>query len=131
MLHYCPLIEPKILVLFVPDYKSIYIILLWFLCQKQHVFRGREWTGEYLLDFKDLITLEKQEVASTAEEAHFPFIKGVYVEDNCPQGTSYADGSIHLSLFEQVLSFNSAVVGSLICFYFVSSFFLLIITHVF
>ena len=52
------------------------------------------------MDFKDLITLEKQEVASTAEEAHFPFIKGVYVEDNCPQGTSYAVGSIHLSLFE-------------------------------
>ncbi|RLN03292.1 hypothetical protein C2845_PM13G24830 [Panicum miliaceum] len=26
--------------------------------------RRREWTGEYLLDFKDLITLEKQEVAS-------------------------------------------------------------------
>jgi len=83
------------------------------------------------LDFKDLITLEKQEVASTTDEARFSFIKGVYVEDNCPQGTSYADGSIHLSLFEQVLSFNSAVVGSLICFYFVSSFFLLIITHVF
>ena len=73
------------------------------------------------MDFKDLITLEKQEVASTAEEAHFSFIKGVYVEDNCPQGTSYADGSIRLSLFAQVLSFNSAVVGSLICFYFVSS----------
>ncbi|EER90542.1 2-(3-amino-3-carboxypropyl)histidine synthase subunit 2 [Sorghum bicolor] len=47
--------------------------------------RGREWTGEYLLDFKDLITLEKQEVVSTTEEARFSFIKGVYVEDNCPQ----------------------------------------------
>ena len=66
------------------------------------------------MDFKDLITLEKQEVASTTEEARFSFIKGVYVEDNCPQGTSYADGSIYLPLFAQVLSFNSPVVGSLI-----------------
>lgn len=48
------------------------------------------------MDFKDLITLEKQEVVSTTEEARFSFIKGVYVEDNCPQGT-YAIGSIHLS----------------------------------
>lgn len=70
------------------------------------------------MEFKDLITSEKQEVVSTTEEARFSFIKGVYVEDNCPQGT-YAIGSIHLSLFEQVLSYNSAVVGSLICFCFV------------
>ncbi|RCV32179.1 hypothetical protein SETIT_6G237100v2 [Setaria italica] len=47
--------------------------------------RGREWTGEYLLDFKDLITSEKQEVASAAEEARFSFIKGAYVEDNRAQ----------------------------------------------
>jgi len=46
--------------------------------------RGREWTGEYLLDFKDLITSEKQEVTS-ATEARFSFIKGAYVEDNCTQ----------------------------------------------
>ncbi|KAJ1295318.1 hypothetical protein BS78_01G215100 [Paspalum vaginatum] len=47
--------------------------------------RGKEWTGEYLLDFKDLISSEKQEVASTTEEARFSFIKGVYVEDNFRQ----------------------------------------------
>ncbi|WVZ59180.1 LOW QUALITY PROTEIN: hypothetical protein U9M48_009369, partial [Paspalum notatum var. saurae] len=47
--------------------------------------RGKEWTGEYLLDFKDLISSEKQEVASTTEEARFSFIKGVYVEDNFSQ----------------------------------------------
>ncbi|WVZ59182.1 LOW QUALITY PROTEIN: hypothetical protein U9M48_009369, partial [Paspalum notatum var. saurae] len=46
---------------------------------------GKEWTGEYLLDFKDLISSEKQEVASTTEEARFSFIKGVYVEDNFSQ----------------------------------------------
>jgi hypothetical protein len=71
-------------------------------------FRGREWTGEYLLDFKDLITSEKQEVTSTPEEARFSFIKGAYVEDNYAQGT-YALGSIHPSFCEQVLCFNSAV----------------------
>ncbi|XP_062182800.1 uncharacterized protein LOC133886903 isoform X2 [Phragmites australis] len=49
--------------------------------------RGREWTGEYLLDFKDLITSEKQEGASKTEEARFSFIKGGYLEDNCPQET--------------------------------------------
>ncbi|CAM0874992.1 unnamed protein product [Alopecurus aequalis] len=47
--------------------------------------RGREWTGEYLLDFKDLITSEKPEVANRSEEARFSFIKGGYVEDDCPQ----------------------------------------------
>ncbi|KAL6662146.1 hypothetical protein ACP70R_000005 [Stipagrostis hirtigluma subsp. patula] len=50
-----------------------------------HVFRGREWTGEYFLDFKDLITSGRQEVAKTTEEARFSFIKGGYMEDNCPQ----------------------------------------------
>jgi hypothetical protein len=44
------------------------------------------------LDFKDLITSEKQEVASTTEEARFSFIKGSHVEDHCAQGTSYALG---------------------------------------
>lgn len=57
------------------------------------------------MDFKDLITSEKQEVVSATEEARFSFIKGVYVEDNCPQGTSYAVGSIHMSLFEQIMYF--------------------------
>lgn len=47
--------------------------------------RGREWTGEYLLDFKELITSEKPEVGSKSEEARFSFIKGGYVEDDCPQ----------------------------------------------
>jgi len=59
------------------------------LMSEANFFRGREWTGEYLLDFKDLITSEKQEVTS-ATEARFSFIKGAYVEDNCTQGTSYA-----------------------------------------
>lgn len=51
-----------------------------------HFFRGREWTGEYLLDFKDLITTDKPEISSTTEEARFSFIKGGYVEDNCLEG---------------------------------------------
>jgi len=60
------------------------------LMSEANFFRGREWTGEYLMDFKDLITSEKQEVTSASEEARFSFIKGAYVEDNCIQGTSYA-----------------------------------------
>jgi len=60
------------------------------LMSEANFFRGREWTGEYLMDFKDLITSEKQEVTSASEEARFSFIKGAYVEDNCTQGTSYA-----------------------------------------
>lgn len=47
--------------------------------------RGRKWTGEYLLDFKDLITSDKPEIVSTTEEARFSFIKGGYMEDSCPQ----------------------------------------------
>uniref|UniRef100_A0A0D9XR35 2-(3-amino-3-carboxypropyl)histidine synthase n=1 Tax=Leersia perrieri TaxID=77586 RepID=A0A0D9XR35_9ORYZ len=48
--------------------------------------RGREWTGEYLLDFKDLITTEKPEISNKTEEARFSFIKGGYVEDSCTEG---------------------------------------------
>lgn len=61
--------------------------------------RGREWTGEYLLDFKDLITSEKPEVARRSEEARFSFIKGGYVEDDCPQ-ESEEHGETSLALAE-------------------------------
>lgn len=75
---------------------SIYRI--WLLFEHQPVFRGREWTGEYLLDFKDLITSNKPEIVSTKEEARFSFIRGGYVEDSCPQGTLYVLGSIFIVL---------------------------------
>ena len=61
------------------------------------------------MDFKDLISSEKQEIASTTEEARFSFIKGVYVEDNFRQGMAYALLSIHVSLCEQVLYFYSTL----------------------
>ncbi|PVH37352.1 hypothetical protein PAHAL_6G294200 [Panicum hallii] len=62
--------------------------------------RGREWTGEYLLDFKDLITSEKQEVASTTEEARFSFIKGSHVEDHCAQAENMEQSGTALALAE-------------------------------
>ncbi|XP_047087805.1 2-(3-amino-3-carboxypropyl)histidine synthase subunit 2-like [Lolium rigidum] len=68
--------------------------------------RGREWTGEYLLDFKDLITSEKPEVASRSEEARFSFIKGGYVEDDLPQeNEEHPETSLALAeLTEKALS---------------------------
>ncbi|KAM0833152.1 hypothetical protein ACQ4PT_064446 [Festuca glaucescens] len=68
--------------------------------------RGREWTGEYLLDFKDLITSEKPEVASRSTEARFSFIKGGYVEDDFPQeNEEHPETSLALAeLTEKALS---------------------------
>ncbi|XP_051179641.1 uncharacterized protein [Lolium perenne] len=68
--------------------------------------RGREWTGEYLLDFKDLITSEKPEVASRSKEARFSFIKGGYVEDDFPQeNEEHPETSLALAeLTEKALS---------------------------
>ncbi|KAF8765293.1 hypothetical protein HU200_008665 [Digitaria exilis] len=62
--------------------------------------RGREWTGEYLLDFKDLITSEKQEVASATDEARFSFIKGGYVEDNSAEENIVEESETPLALVE-------------------------------
>ncbi|XP_048569689.1 2-(3-amino-3-carboxypropyl)histidine synthase subunit 2 [Triticum urartu] len=68
--------------------------------------RGREWTGEYLLDFKDLISSEKPEVVSKSEEARFSFIKGGYVEDDCAQeNEEHSETSLALAeLTEKALS---------------------------
>ncbi|CAL5013957.1 unnamed protein product [Urochloa decumbens] len=62
--------------------------------------RGREWTGEYLLDFKDLITSEKQEVASATEEARFSFIKGAYMEDSHAEAEDMEQSETSLALAE-------------------------------
>ncbi|KAJ4751564.1 Diphthamide biosynthesis protein 2 [Rhynchospora pubera] len=50
--------------------------------------KGRQWTGEYLLDFQDLISSTQPAVVTKQgneleeeEEARFSFIKGGYVED--------------------------------------------------
>ncbi|KAK8921383.1 hypothetical protein KSP39_PZI019992 [Platanthera zijinensis] len=42
--------------------------------------RGKEWTGEYMLEFRDLIVSSPVGV-SHMDEARFSFIKGGYVED--------------------------------------------------
>ncbi|OAY71771.1 Diphthamide biosynthesis protein 2 [Ananas comosus] len=43
--------------------------------------RGRQWTGEYVLDFQDLMNSSMTKVVESREEARFSFIQGGYVED--------------------------------------------------
>ncbi|KAM7278318.1 hypothetical protein ACFE04_005452 [Oxalis oulophora] len=43
--------------------------------------RGRQWTGEYVMEFRDLINALPVETAEQSKEARFSFIKGGYVED--------------------------------------------------
>jgi diphthamide biosynthesis protein 2 len=52
------------------------------------------------LDFKDLLTSEKPEVASRSEEARFSFIKGGYVEDECPRGIIYTSDNVCTSFID-------------------------------
>ncbi|KAG6536166.1 hypothetical protein ZIOFF_001215 [Zingiber officinale] len=47
--------------------------------------RGRQWTGEYVVNFQDLIASNIFEEVECAEEARFSFIKGGYMEDSHPQ----------------------------------------------
>ncbi|XP_020227460.1 2-(3-amino-3-carboxypropyl)histidine synthase subunit 2 isoform X2 [Cajanus cajan] len=42
--------------------------------------RGSQWTGAYVMEFRDLINLPEMEVIDQ-EEARFSFLKGGYVED--------------------------------------------------
>ncbi|KAH8505681.1 hypothetical protein H0E87_012779 [Populus deltoides] len=43
--------------------------------------RGSEWTGAYVMEFRDLITSSPVEVKSYSEEARFSFVQGRYIED--------------------------------------------------
>ncbi|KAG8484156.1 hypothetical protein CXB51_022907 [Gossypium anomalum] len=43
--------------------------------------RGRQWTGTYVMEFRDLISSSQLEVSKQPEEARFSFLKGGYVED--------------------------------------------------
>ncbi|KAG5104068.1 hypothetical protein JHK82_041038 [Glycine max] len=44
--------------------------------------RGSQWTGAYVMEFRDLINLPQMEVGNQEEEeARFSFLKGGYVED--------------------------------------------------
>lgn len=51
--------------------------------------RGRQWTGEYVVNFQDLIASNISEEVEYAEEARFSFIKGAYMEDSHPQGIHF------------------------------------------
>lgn len=50
--------------------------------------RGSQWTGDYVMEFRDLINLSPDEVEHRpeSEEARFSFLKGGYVEDRHPLG---------------------------------------------
>lgn len=43
--------------------------------------RGSEWTGAYVMEFRDLISSSSLDGKKVSEEARFSFIKGGYVED--------------------------------------------------
>uniref|UniRef100_A0A0R0HCD5 2-(3-amino-3-carboxypropyl)histidine synthase subunit 2 n=1 Tax=Glycine max TaxID=3847 RepID=A0A0R0HCD5_SOYBN len=43
--------------------------------------RGSQWTGAYVMEFRDLINLPQMEVGNQEEEARFSFLKGGYVDD--------------------------------------------------
>ncbi|KAJ6699187.1 2-(3-AMINO-3-CARBOXYPROPYL)HISTIDINE SYNTHASE SUBUNIT 2 [Salix purpurea] len=58
--------------------------------------RGSEWTGAYVMEFRDLINSSPVEVKSYSEEARFSLVQGRYVEDfdlqefhGCIHSTSY------------------------------------------
>ncbi|KAG4972634.1 hypothetical protein JHK84_038710 [Glycine max] len=43
--------------------------------------KGSQWTGAYVMEFRDLINLPQMEVGNQEEEARFSFLKGGYVDD--------------------------------------------------
>ncbi|XP_020532590.1 2-(3-amino-3-carboxypropyl)histidine synthase subunit 2 isoform X2 [Jatropha curcas] len=43
--------------------------------------RGSLWTGEYVMEFRDLINSSPAEARNNSEEARFSFMQGRYVED--------------------------------------------------
>ncbi|KAL2556645.1 diphthamide synthesis DPH2 family protein [Forsythia ovata] len=47
--------------------------------------RGSQWTGEYVIEFSDLIASCSFEVKKQSEEARFSFLKGGYVENLDPE----------------------------------------------
>ncbi|KAJ4972227.1 hypothetical protein NE237_005326 [Protea cynaroides] len=47
--------------------------------------RGRQWTGEYVMEFRDLIAYPSLQVSDKLEEARFSFLQGGYIEDLEPQ----------------------------------------------
>ena len=52
------------------------------------LFRGREWTEKYVMDFQDLVASTPVGTEITKKEARFSFIQGGYIEDPDLQGNS-------------------------------------------
>ena len=48
--------------------------------------RGKQWTGEYVMEFRDLINSFISKADNGTEEARFSFLQGGYMEDFQPQG---------------------------------------------
>ncbi|GER55411.1 diphthamide biosynthesis protein 2 [Striga asiatica] len=46
----------------------------------EYGFRGRQWTGEYIVEFRDLIASSPLAWEQQSDEARFSFIQGSYVE---------------------------------------------------
>ncbi|KAK9138762.1 hypothetical protein Sjap_009356 [Stephania japonica] len=63
--------------------------------------RGSQWTGAYMLEFRNLITSSQQDDSYT-EEARFSFLQGGYVEDRDHESKekSVEDGERSISLVE-------------------------------
>ncbi|KAL5718444.1 hypothetical protein ACHQM5_011345 [Ranunculus cassubicifolius] len=53
--------------------------------------RGSQWTGKYVLEFRDLIDKSPIEV-NASSEARFSFLKGGYIEDSDLQDTASGEG---------------------------------------
>ncbi|KAG0490509.1 hypothetical protein HPP92_007372 [Vanilla planifolia] len=49
--------------------------------------RGQQWTGQYIMEFYDLLDSATSESIKYTEEARFSFIKGGYMEDIQPHET--------------------------------------------
>ncbi|KAK8709189.1 hypothetical protein V6N13_060218 [Hibiscus sabdariffa] len=78
---------------------------------------GSQWTGTYVLEFRDLINSSQLEVSKRPEEARFSFLKGGYVEDFEPQENGDEDNDSTLALAnatEKALQLRDRDPGSLV-----------------
>lgn len=62
--------------------------------------RGSQWTGAYVMEFRDLITSSSVEVEKQSKEARFSFLQGRYVEDSDLQENNEEDEEATLALVQ-------------------------------
>ncbi|XVE64017.1 hypothetical protein DITRI_Ditri07aG0067600 [Diplodiscus trichospermus] len=60
--------------------------------------RGSQWTGAYVMEFRDLINSSPLEARKQPEEARFSFLKGGYVEDVELQENGDGENEVSLAL---------------------------------